>query len=269
MLYVVNGRSNVRPNSAGCYEPHPKKEDELACRARNRYVLQLSNAGFLALPVPKPEDLRQLTDTVAANNGFQRHRDPADAKLMAALRSHIKHVIYIVKENRTYDQILGDLGRGNGDPSLTLFGAAVTPNEHALAKKFVTLDNFLDTGEVSGTGWPWSTDARETDVGVKAIPMQYAGRGQTYDEEGTNRYINVGLPTLAERRAADPSNPDDPDLLPGTADVAAPDGTSGEEDRGHLWDAALRAHLSVRNYGFFCDDVRYSLKHPELHSART
>ena len=75
------------------------------------------------MPAPKPEDLRQLTDQVAANNGFLRRRDPADEKLMAALRTRIKHVIYIVKENRTYDQILGDLGRGNGDPSLTLFGA--------------------------------------------------------------------------------------------------------------------------------------------------
>ena len=113
---------------------------------------------------------------------------------MAALRRRIKHVIYIVKENRTYDQVLGDLGRGNGDPSLTLFGAAVTPNEHALARNFVTLDNFYDPGEVSGNGWPWSTEARETDVGVKENPMQYAGRGQSYDVEGTNRDINVAIP---------------------------------------------------------------------------
>ena len=65
---------------------------------------------------------------------------------------------------------------------------------------FVTLDNFYDSGEVSGNGWPWSTDARETDVGVKQIAMQYAGRGQSYDVEGPNRNINVGLRTLAARR---------------------------------------------------------------------
>jgi DNA-binding beta-propeller fold protein YncE len=262
MLYVVNGRSNVRPNPGGCHSDNIDKKLTAACYARNHYVLQLSHAGFLSLPAPKPEDLRQLTDTVAANDGFGRRRDPGDEKLMEALRKHIKHVIYIVKENRTYDQVLGDLGRGNGDPSLALFGASVTPNEHALARNFVTLDNFMDTGEVSGTGWPWSTDARETDQGVKAIPMQYARRGQSYDVEGTNRNINVAIPTLAERRAADAATPDDPDLLPGTADVGAPDGTSGEEDRGHLWDAALRAGLSVRNYGYYCDLVRYDTRAP-------
>jgi DNA-binding beta-propeller fold protein YncE len=263
MLYVVNGRSNVRPNPTACHFAYPDKKLTVTCMARNRYVLQLSRAGFLALPVPKPDDLRELTDTVAANNGFARQRDAQDEKLTEALKRRIKHVIYIVKENRTYDQVLGDLGRGNGDPSLALFGARVTPNEHALAKKFVTLDNFYDPGEVSGNGWPWSTDARETDVGVKAIPMQYAERGQSYDVEGTNRNINVALADPAERRAADPLTPDDPDLLPGTADVSAPDAASGAEDRGHLWDAALRAGLTVRNYGYYCDGVRYSLKTPD------
>jgi len=262
MLYVVNGRSNVKPNPGGCHFAYPDKRLTAQCIARNRYVLQLSQAGFLSLPAPGNDDLRELTDTVAANNGFLRRRDPADEKLMEALRKRIRHVIYIVKENRTYDQILGDLGRGNGDPALTLFGANVTPNEHALAKTFVTLDNFMDAGEVSGNGWPWSTDARETDEGVKAIPMQYAGRGQSYDVEGGNRNINVAIPTLAERRAADPVTPDDPDLLPGTADAGAPDATSGEEDRGHLWDAALRAGLTVRNYGFYCNLSRYVVKHP-------
>jgi YVTN family beta-propeller protein len=265
MLYVVNGHSNVRPNPGWCHSAYPPtdKAKTAECHARNRYVLQLSKAGFLSMPQPKLEDLRQLTDQVAANNGFLRRQDPADEKLMAALRKRIKHVIYIVKENRTYDQILGDLGRGNGDPSLTLFGTNVTPNEHALAKTFVTLDNFMDAGEVSGNGWPWSTDARETDVGVKAIPMQYAGRGQSYDVEGSNRNVNVGIASMAERHAADPATPDDPDLLPGTADVGAPDSITGEEDRGHLWDAALRAHLTVRNYGFYGDLVRYDLRAPQ------
>ncbi|HUO93002.1 MAG TPA: bifunctional YncE family protein/alkaline phosphatase family protein [Rhizomicrobium sp.] len=262
MLYVVNGRSNVRPNPGWCHSAYPDRAKSAECRARNRYVLQWSQAGFLSLPAPKADDLRQLTDQVAANNGFLKRRDPADEKLMAALRARIKHVIYIVKENRTYDQVLGDLGRGNGDPSLTLFGAEVTPNEHALAKDFVTLDNFMDSGEVSGNGWPWSTDARETDVGVKAIPMQYAQRGQSYDVEGTNRNINVGIASMAGRHAANPITPDDPDLLPGTADVGAPDSPSGEEDRGHLWDAALRAHLTVRNYGFYGDLVRYDARVP-------
>ena len=262
MLYVVNGRHNA-VNPGWCHSGYPDKTKSAACRARNDYVLQLSKAGFLSLPVPKPDDLRKLTETVAANDGFQHRRNADDDKLMQALRAHIKHVIYIVKENRTYDQVLGDLGRGNGDPSLVLFGAQTTPNEHAIAKTFVTLDDFMDSGEVSGNGWPWSTDARETDVGVKAIPMQYAQRGQSYDVEGTNRNVNVAIPTLAERRAVEPATPDDDDLLPGTADVGAPDSPAGEEDRGHLWDAALRAHLTVRNYGFYCDLVPYDARAPK------
>jgi hypothetical protein len=156
-----------------------------------------------------------------------------------------------------------DLGRGNGDPGLALFGAAVTPNEHALARGFVTLDNFYDPGEVSGNGWPWSADARETDVGVREIPIQYAGRGQSYDVEGTNREINVAIPTLAGRRAADPITPADPDLLRGMSNVGAPLPPAGEKGGGHLWDAALRAHLSVGNYGFYCDLARYDPSAPD------
>src|ERR1700745_883156 len=75
----------------------------------------------------------------------------------------IKHVIYVIKENRTYDQILGDLDRGNGDPQLTEFGEKNTPNFHHLAQQFVDLDNFFDSGDVSGDGWLWSTAGREPD----------------------------------------------------------------------------------------------------------
>jgi YVTN family beta-propeller protein len=264
MVYVVNGRSDPGPNPNGCYHPNPDKKKTEACDARNRYILQLSQAGFLSFPAPTAQDLGTLTDTVAANNGFKLARNSADVKLMSELQRRIKHVIYIVKENRTYDQILGDLDRGNGDASLAMFGKTVTPNEHALAKTFVTLDNFMDAGEVSGNGWPWSTDARETDVGVKAIPMDYAGRGQAYDVEGTNRNINVGLATTAARRAADPISPNDDDLLPGTGDVGAPDSTSGDVGRGHLWDAALAAGLTVRNYGYHCDLARYELRNPSF-----
>ncbi len=258
MLYVINGRSDPGPNTGGCSHNRFDAAAAAKCQAANRYVLELSKAGLQSLPVPDAKTLAGLTATVARNDGFSTGPDPADTKLMDVLRSRIKHVIYVVKENRTYDQVLGDLKPGNGDPSLTLFGAAITPNEHDLAHRFVTLDNFHDVGEVSGNGWPWSTAARETDVGVKSIPMNYAGRGAAYDVEGTNRNINVALPTLEARRAADPATPDDPDLLPGTGDVAAPDGVTGGPGRGHLWDAALRAGLSVRNYGFFLDLLRYA-----------
>jgi DNA-binding beta-propeller fold protein YncE len=262
MLYVVNGRGLAGANRGYCSDNDFDSAREAHCKGGNQYVLGLEKAGFLSLPVPDERDLDHLTRTAAANNHFDLRDDPRDTAVLSVLHRRIKHVIYIVRENRTYDQILGDLGRGNGDPSLVEFGAALTPNQHAFAKQFVLLDSFYDSGSVSGNGWPWSTAARESDIGVKTIPLQYAKtRGAPYDVEGTNRGVNVSGADVAARRAADPSYPDDPDLLPGTADVAAPDG-SNEAGRGYLWDAALRAHLTVRNYGFFLDLARYdSRKH--------
>ncbi|MGD0192857.1 MAG: beta-propeller fold lactonase family protein [Rhizomicrobium sp.] len=262
MLFVVNGHSNIGPNPMGCSHARVNPVESSRCTAQNHYILQLSKAGFLSMPVPPASDYARLTGIVAANNGFATQLNADDERVMAELRKHIKHVIYIVKENRTYDQILGDLGKGNGDASLTMFGATITPNQHALASNFVDLDCFYDSGEVSGNGWPWSTSARETDIGVKYIPMEYANRGQTYDVEGTNRNINVAIPTSDERRAANSATPDDPDDLPGTADIGAPDAYTGEAGRGHLWDSALRAHLSVRNYGFYIDLSRYDERAP-------
>jgi YVTN family beta-propeller protein len=253
MLYVVNGRSDPpqgRPNGCSVNDPDPGTANK--CRGRNNYILQLSHAGLLALPTPADQDLRQLTDTVAQNNAFRLRPDPGDQALMAELRRRIKHVVYVIKENRSYDQVLGDLGRGNGEAALVLFGEAITPNQHALARQFVTLDNFYAAGEISGNGWPWSTQARETDIGVKAQPMLQAGRGLSYDVEGGNRGVNVAIGTLAGRKDVNPATPDDPDLLPGTADVAAPGAPPGKRG-GRLWDAALRAHRTVRNYGFYCD----------------
>ena len=257
-LYVVNSKSLPGPN------PHYCKDGGPTCIAGSQiswqpgqYILQLEKAGFQTIPVPDGGSLAALTARVAINDGFVRHGHEHDAGLMEQLRHRIKHVIYIVKENRTYDQVLGDLDRGNGDPGLVEFGRAITPNQHAIASSFVDLDNFHDSGEVSGNGWAWSTSARETDVGVKTIPLNYSGRGAPYDTEGTNRNVNVGLSGTA-RSSANPLTPADPDLLPGTGNVAAPDGPEGEVQQGYLWNAALRAGLSVRNYGFFCDLSRYS-----------
>jgi YVTN family beta-propeller protein len=261
LLYVVNGKSTPGPNPGACRDTLSTGAGALApCAARNRYILQLTQAGFLTLPVPSARALAELTWRVAENNRFPaaaRHRRGQET--MAFLRSQIKHVIYVVKENRTYDQVLGDLEVGNGDPALALFPEPITPNHHALARRFVTLDRFMVSGGVSGDGWNWSTAARATDFTEKTVPVHYGGRGLTYDWEGTNRNINVGLGTVAERQAANPRTPDDPDLLPGTADVAAPDPGTGEAGTGYLWDAALRQGLTVRNYGFFGDLSRYSL----------
>ncbi len=258
MLYVVNGKSNAGPNPGACRDTLSIASGSLnACRGRNQYVWQLHKAGFLALPMPTAKELAALTWQVAYNNRFPTVQEHEQAReTMDFLRAHIQHVIYVVKENRTYDQVLGNLEKGNGDPNLAIL-APYSPNHLQLARQFVTLDNFHDTGETSNTGWNWTTAARTTDFTEKTAPVNYAGRGLTYDWEGTNRNINVGFATVAERQAANPYNPADADLLPGTADVAAPDSSENEAGAGYLWDAALRAGLSVRNYGFYGDLARY------------
>ncbi|WP_263350445.1 bifunctional YncE family protein/alkaline phosphatase family protein [Acidicapsa acidisoli] len=113
-------------------------------------------------------------------------------------QDRIKHVIYIIKENRTYDQILGDLAKdgkpvGNGDPKLTMYGQSITPNEHKLALQFGVLDNFYDSGEVSGDGHVWSTAAIGTDYLEKTWQQSYRGTQRTYDFEGIVAY---GSPLL-------------------------------------------------------------------------
>lgn len=259
MLYVVNGKSNAGPNPGACRDTLSIAPGSLdPCRGRNQYIWQLEKAGFLTVPIPSAAELARLTWQSAYNNNFpivKRHNH--NNSIMAFLRGRIDHVIYVVKENRTYDQVLGALEKGNGDPSLAIL-APYSPNHVQLARQFVTLDNFYDSGETSNTGWNWTTAARTTDFTEKTSPVNYAGRGLTYDWEGNNRNINVGLPTVAERQAAQPYTPSDPDLLPGTADVAAPD-SAGEAGAGYLWDAALRAGLTVRNYGFYGDLSRYFL----------
>jgi len=255
--YVVNGKSPTGPNRGHCGERKDKPNSP--CGAANEYNLQLIKAGLQSFPTPSSGELEALTQRVAINNHFKSRLSAEDKTKLAFLRTHIKHVIYIIKENRTYDQVLGDLEVGNGDPNLTEFPEATTPNEHKLAREFVTLDNFYDTSEVSYDGWSWSTSGRAPDLVEKQAPVNYAGRGLSYDSEGTNRNINVAIGTLKERREANPLTPDDPDDLPGTANAAAPDGPEGENGTGYLWNAALRKGLTVRNYGFFIDLERYSL----------
>jgi hypothetical protein len=132
-------------------------------------------------------NLRRWTPIVLESNRMKS----AEQQIAFAdgTRSLIKHVIYIIKENRTYDQILGDLeqnGRpvGNGDPKLTMYGEAVTPNQHKLALRFGVLDNFYDSGEVSGDGHVWSTAGIGTDYLEKTWQQSYRGGQRTYDYEG-------------------------------------------------------------------------------------
>ena len=257
MLYVVNGKSMPGPNPKACRKTFTTVTDDRPCAAAGQYILQLEKGGFATVPRPDAAELRELTQQVARNNHFAAPADdPKSRQLFAFLRQHIKHVIYIVKENRSYDQVLGDLEKGNGDPSLTLFPEAMTPNHHELARRFVTLDNFYDSGEVSGVGWNWSTAARTTDEVERTIPINYAFRGMPYEAEGMNRNINVGLDSPHDRNTE--KLDDAENQLPGHADVAAPDGPEDESGAGYLWDAALRSGLTVRNYGFFIDLSHYN-----------
>jgi len=133
--------------------------------------------------------------------------------------SPIRYCIYIIKENRTYDQVLGDLGRGNGDPSLCIFPEAITPNHHKLAREFVTLDNFYVEGEVSADGHEWTVGAYATDFVEKTWPLGYGhnkGSKYTYPSEGRFK-------------------------------IAAPAG-------GYLWDRARQAGVSYRSYGEFVNN---------------
>src|SRR5262249_34672872 len=172
-------------------------------------------AGLLTVPLPQPAQLAALSQQVARNNHWPEspaHR--ANREKMARLRSRVHHVIFILKENRTYDQVLGDLGKGNGDPRLALFPEPLTPNHHQLARQFVILDNFYASGGVSGEGWNWSTAARLSEPGQENVTVNYADRGLDYDFEGTTRGVNLGEADPAERRRQLAILPDDPDFLP-------------------------------------------------------
>ena len=258
-VFVVHAKSPTGPNALGPWSAVERARTKPYGPGRgNQYSLQLEHGGLLAFPLPDAPTLAKLTQQSIANNRFDA-AVAAVPPVFRALRGKVKHVIYVIGENRTYDQVLGDLAGADGDARLVLWGESITPNHHALARSFVTLDRFFDPGGVSGEGWQWSTSGRTTDVAEKAIPVEYANRGKhSYDWEGANRNVNVSWPTLAARKVANPKTPDSIDVLPGTADVGAVDGPD-EGGSGFLWDAVLAKGLEVRNYGCFCDDVRYGL----------
>jgi len=215
-LFVLSGKglsseSNTRygPNRAG-------------------YIGTLLTGTLSILPAPDRDGLATLTKMALSVTPYSdEHRlAPANAPAASPIPrrvgdpSPIKHVFYVIRENRTYDQVLGDLDRGNGDPALTLFGDEATPNAHAIVREFGVLDNFYVDAEVSYDGHAWSMGAYATDFVEKLWPTNYARRGAVYLSEGTgamrNAYGNVTAPS-----------------------------------DGYIWDAAVRKGLSVRSYGEF------------------
>jgi YVTN family beta-propeller protein len=208
--------------------PNPRGKQPGVPGAPGQYIAELLQGSLSVLPVPDDKTLTDYTQTVyrltpyTAASRLAPRRAPAGSPVprKVGASSPIKYVFYVIRENRTYDQILGDLPQGNGDPNLTLFGADVTPNAHALTREFVLFDNFYVNAEVSYGGHAYSTGAYATDAVEKIWPMVYAKRGGEYLSEGNgpqrNSYGNLTAPA-----------------------------------NGYLWDDCNRAGLSVRSYGEF------------------
>jgi len=224
-ILVTNGKGmSSLPNPEGP-QPIRKNVDAKYKKADTRseqYIGSLFKGSLSFIEEPGTDQLAVYSKQVYANTPYTKNKEmqtdgeagnPIPTKVGDP--SPIKHVFYIIKENRTYDQVLSDMPQGNGDTSLLLFGKKITPNEHAIAKQFVLLDNFYVDGEVSVDGHNWSMAAYANDFIEKTWPTSYGGRGNV-DYNGKR---TIGLP-----------------------------------EKGFIWDYAMRAGISIRNYGEFLDD---------------
>ncbi len=160
-------------------------------RRDRTYIGTLLYGSFARIPLAGlPAQLASDTEEVLRDN---RMRAAEEKIAFASGTNPIKHIIYIIKENRTYDQILGDETAANGDPSLTMYGRSITPNQHKLAEQFGILDNFYDSAEVSGDGHVWSNAAITSDYTEKTWQQSYRSRERSYDFEGV---VSGGYPLL-------------------------------------------------------------------------
>ncbi len=213
-LFVANGKGVA--GAANPQGPQPGKRTD-----RSQYIGQLLKGTVSLINVPTAAQLKRMTRQVYANSPYtdellktaRAPRERTAIPVRIGDPSPIKHVIYVIKENRTYDQVLGDMKEGNGDASLCLFGEDVTPNQHALAREFVLFDNFYVDAEVSADGHNWSTAAYATDYVEKTWPTNYSSRGRSYDYEGQK---HISRPT-----------------------------------KGYIWDHCKAAGVSYRSYGEF------------------
>jgi DNA-binding beta-propeller fold protein YncE len=218
-VYVANGKGlTSRANPQG---PGPDADRRLA--PVYQYIGGLFRGTLSVIDGPTPERMAVYSKQAYACSPLRADRgaagdrpegNPIPGKVGDP--SPIKHVIYVIKENRTYDQVFGDLKEGNGDPYLCLFGQQVTPNHHKLARQFVLLDNFYADGEVSADGHEWSMGAYATDFVEKVWPLSYRGSP---------------LKKL--------------DAYPGEGNFDAIARPSG----GYLWDRCAEAGVSYRSYG--------------------
>jgi YVTN family beta-propeller protein len=222
-LFVASAKGRgTAPNPNG---PNPAKGRGPDAHS---FTLGQISGTLMSMALPqRPAELAQFSERVARANNW-------NAQAQRSGYPPIEHVIYIIKENRTYDQLFGDLAQADGDTSLLFFPRKYSPNHHALAERFGIFDRFFVNAEVSPDGHNWSTAAYTSDYAQKTIPSNYSARGRTYDYEGTNRN----------------EVPDD--------DVASP-GT------GYLWNLAEKAGITFRNYGEFVIPLDFEpegSKHP-------
>jgi len=232
-IFVSNGKGfSSFSNAKG---PNPNKEKVTYQQGsiednenRTEYIGGLMKGTLSIIDEPSVTALALLSTAVYKNTPYTKQREniskgekgnPIPTKV--GDKSPIKYVFYVVKENRTYDQVLGDVKVGNGDTSLVLFGEKITPNQHKLVNEFVLLDNFYVDGEVSADGHNWSLAAHANDYLEKTWPTNYGGRGGKYDAEG-NR------------------------------EIASP-------DKGFIWDYCKRANVTYRTYGEFADDFKANI----------
>jgi YVTN family beta-propeller protein len=232
-IIVANGKGFTSMANPKGPQPNSRFDDSGYHKApkstREQYIGGLFKGTMSFIDVPQPEVLKGYTKQVYANTPFQKTSEtsaPGEAgnpiPRKAGDKSPIKYVFYIIKENRTYDQVLGDMPRGNGDTSLCIFGKRVTPNLHALANDFVLLDNFYVDAEVSADGHNWSMAAYATDYVEKNWPSTYSDRGGRSD-------------------------------FAGSTPVAFP-------RDGFIWDYCKRAGVSYRTYGEFASRGKTKLK---------
>jgi YVTN family beta-propeller protein len=233
-IWVANGKGFS--SLANPYGPSPlRKREEVIYQQGDvnkpievQYIGGLFKGTLSIVPTPNAQQMAHFTKAVYVNTPYSKQKENEaegmagnPIPMKAGMVSPIKYVFYVIKENRTYDQVLGDLPQGNGDTSLVLFGKKITPNQHALAKQFVLLDNFYVNAEVSADGHNWSMGAYATDYLEKTWPTNYGGRGGKYDAEG-NRAI-------ANNKA------------------------------GFIWDHCKRNGISYRTYGEFADNGKPSI----------
>jgi DNA-binding beta-propeller fold protein YncE len=227
-LFVATGKGiGTGPNFAPQTVPEPGGRKQL-----HPYIASLIRGSLARISLEDTERNREaLTAEVLSANRMEGRTSEIT---FARGGNPIHHVIYIIKENRTYDQIFGDIKEANGDASLVMYGEDITPNEHKIARQFGILDNFYDSGEVSGDGHPWSMAAITTDYNEKVWPITYRSGEREYDAEGT-----VG---------------DDVALEEGIGDV-------NEPATGYLFDNLARHKMTYRHYGeyiatIWCEDIK-------------